>query len=68
MRKRETACQVKNTPFDRIMTPAGIRMINGQVAETPEKLLEKRENNGRNDGRAIINTLQNVDQDNDDSI
>ena len=60
---KETANQIKKTPLDRMLMSAGARVINGNIAETPE-----REDYGRNDRSGIINTLQNLRKGNIDSV
>lgn len=59
MKKRETASQIKDTAIDRVLMTVGVREINGEIAETPEKLPERYED-GRNDRSGIIDALQNI--------
>ena len=57
MRKKETASQVKS--INNVLQAVGVREINGEIAETPEKLPERSEH-GRHDRSGIINALQNI--------
>lgn len=61
MKKKETASQVKG--INNVLRSIGIRVINGSIAETPEKL-PGRSRDGRNDRSGIIDTVQAVDTDN----
>lgn len=67
---KETASQIKG--INKVLRAIGIRVINGNLAETPEKLpeelIDKRNNHGRNDRSGIIDTLQNIHTDNVNSI
>jgi hypothetical protein len=65
MREKETTCQVKD--INKVLRAIGIRVINGNIAETPEKLPE-RSRHGRQDRSGIIDTLQNIHPNNVNSI
>ena len=57
----ETATKNKKTRLDHILASAGIRMIDGHIAEVPEKIPEEqRSNHGRNDRRRTENTVQDI--------
>lgn len=57
MKRKETASQVKG--INNILAAVGVREINGEIAETPEKLPE-RSKNGRQNRPGIISALQNI--------
>ena len=59
----ERATKVRN---DKILAALGVRMIGGDLAETPEKMREN--DHGRNDRRRTENTVQNIHKDNNNSI
>lgn len=65
MRKKETASQIKG--INKVLMAVGVREINGEIAETPEKLPERSEH-GRNDRSGIIDALQDIDKDHNNSI
>lgn len=61
MRKKETATKNRKTRFDYLLSLVGMRMIDGQIAEVPEKIPEEqRSNHGRNDRRRTENTMQDI--------
>ena len=55
---RETAMKTKQTKLDNLLSLMGMRMIDGQIAEIPEKIPEEQRSN--HDRRTIINTVQNI--------
>lgn len=65
MREKETTSQIKG--MDKVLRAIGIRVINGNMAETPEKL-PGRSRHGRQDRSGIIDTLQNIHPNNVNSI
>ena len=59
--KKETATKNKKTRLDYLLSLVGMRMIDGNIAEIPEKIPEEqRSNHGRNDRRRTENTVQNI--------
>ena len=59
--RKETAIKNRKTRLDHILSSAGMRIIDGQIAEIPEKIPEEqRSNHGRNDRRRTENTVQNI--------
>ena len=65
MREKETASQIKS--INKALMAVGVREINGEIAETPEKL-PGRSRHGRQDRSGIIDTLQNIHTNNVNGI
>jgi len=55
MNMKETAIKNRKTRLNHILASAGMRMIDGKIAETPEKYPE--EQRGNHDRHRIINTM-----------
>lgn len=53
--RKETASQIKNTRLNHILALVGMREINGNLAETPEKL-ERYDH----DGSGIVKFVQGI--------
>lgn len=62
----ETATKVKYDRMSRVLASLGVRMVGGDIAETPEKMREN--GHGRNDRRTDKDVMQNVNQDHDNGV
>ena len=58
------ASKMKKDRMSRLLASRGVREVGRDIAEIPEK----ETGHGRNDGRRIKNTMQDIHQDNDNGV
>ena len=61
---RETATKNRKSRLEYLLSIVGMRMIDGEIAETPEKEIS----HGRYDRRAVKDIMQDIHKDNHNRI